>query len=37
MATHATSTFKVQSWDEETLTELDGGRKLSRARVGQAA
>lgn len=29
----ATGTFTVASWDEDTYSELDGGGKLTRARV----
>ncbi len=30
---HAAGTFTVKSWDENTIQELDGGRKLTRASV----
>jgi hypothetical protein len=33
--TTATGEFTVSSWDEDTYAELDGGRKLTRASVGQ--
>ena len=33
MAAQATGTFTVSSWDEDTYQELDGGGKLTRARV----
>jgi Protein of unknown function (DUF3224) len=33
---HATGKFKVESWDEETYTEIDAGGKLTRASVKQA-
>ena len=36
MSTHAQAQFEVQSWDENTYVELDGGAKLTRASVGQA-
>jgi hypothetical protein len=29
----ASGTFSVQSWDEDTYSELDGGGKLTKARV----
>jgi Protein of unknown function (DUF3224) len=32
----ATGTFKIESWDEKTYTEIEGGRKLTRATVEQA-
>lgn len=35
MATEATGTFKLEGWDENTYEELDGGRKLTDARVKQ--
>lgn len=35
MATEATGTFKLDSWDENAYEELDGGRKLTRAHVKQ--
>ncbi len=31
MTEHATGTFKVTSWDENTYEELDGKEKLTRA------
>jgi hypothetical protein len=33
---HATGTFKIQSWDENPYAEFDAGRKLTRASVEQA-
>jgi hypothetical protein len=36
MTTHATSTFQVESWDEQTYTDVGDGRKLTRASVEQA-
>jgi hypothetical protein len=36
MSTHATSTFQVESWDEQTYTDIGDGRKLTRASVEQA-
>lgn len=33
--TNARGEFTVASWDEDTYAELDGGRKLTRASVGQ--
>ena len=33
MATRATSTFEVKSWDENTLNDVDGRLKLTRASV----
>lgn len=36
MTTQATGIFKVQSWDEDTYAELDGGGRLARASVTQA-
>ena len=36
MTTQATGTFRVQSWEESPYTELDEGRKLTRASVKQA-
>lgn len=35
MTTHAKGTFEVKSFDEETLDEIDGGTKLTRARIVQ--
>ncbi|MGB9378182.1 MAG: DUF3224 domain-containing protein [Mycobacteriales bacterium] len=31
----AEGTIEIASWDEETLVEIDGGRKLTRATVEQ--
>lgn len=36
MSRHATGTFAVKSWDEQTYAELEGGGKLTRASVAQA-
>jgi hypothetical protein len=36
MTAHATGTFKVESWDEQTYDESDAGGKLTRASVKQA-
>jgi hypothetical protein len=36
MATRATGEFKVESWNEETYTELENGGKLTRASVDQS-
>lgn len=36
MCAHATGTFAVKSWDEKPYTEIEGGRKLTRASVTQA-
>lgn len=36
MSRHATGTFEVTSWDEQTYAELEGGGKLTRASVAQA-
>jgi hypothetical protein len=33
MSTHASSTFTVKSWDEETSSEVDGRLKITHARV----
>ena len=33
MSTHAKGTFTLKSFDEETYRELDGGTKLTRARI----
>jgi hypothetical protein len=33
MSTHATSTFEVKNWDEQTCSEVDGHVKLTRADV----
>jgi hypothetical protein len=34
--THATSTFAVKSWDEPTLSEVEGHLKITRATVAFA-
>lgn len=36
MTIHATSTFEVKRWDEQTLNEVDGRLKMTRASVGFA-
>jgi hypothetical protein len=36
MGDSATGTFKIESWSEDGYGELDGGGKLTRARVEQA-
>src|SRR5438105_14725632 len=36
MTTHANATFEVKSWDEQTLSEVDGRLKLTRASVAFA-
>jgi Protein of unknown function (DUF3224) len=36
MTTRATGKFKVQSWDEQSYSEIDSGGKLTRASVTQA-
>jgi hypothetical protein len=36
MTAHATGTFKIESWDEETYSEIGDGRKLTQASVTQA-
>lgn len=36
MALQATSTFKIEGWDEKTYGEIEGGGKLTRASVKQA-
>jgi hypothetical protein len=36
MTETASGQFKVESWDEQTYAEIDGGRKLTRASVTQA-
>jgi hypothetical protein len=36
MTAHATGTFKIESWDEETYSEIGEGRKLTQASVTQA-
>jgi hypothetical protein len=33
MSTHATSTFEVKNWDEQTCSEVDGRLKLTHADV----
>ena len=33
---HATSTFKIEGWDEKPFAELEGGGKLTQASVQQA-
>jgi hypothetical protein len=33
MAERATSTFEIKRWDENSYSEFDGGKKLTRARV----
>ena len=33
MSTHATATFEVKSWDEQSYQEFEGGTKLTRASV----
>jgi hypothetical protein len=33
MSTHATSTFSVKSWDEQTCSEVDDHLKVTRAAV----
>lgn len=33
MSTHATSTFEIKNWDEQTCSEVDGHVKLTRADV----
>jgi Protein of unknown function (DUF3224) len=35
MPNRATATFKIDGWDEQTLAEMDDGRKLTRASVKQ--
>lgn len=35
MATHATGTFEVKTWDEKTYDQLDSDLKLNRASVTQ--
>lgn len=37
MSQRATGKFEVKSWDEKPYEELDGGGKLTRARVTQSA
>ena len=36
MTQHATSTFEVKRWDEQTLNDVDGQLKMTRASVGFA-
>lgn len=36
MTAHATGTFRVQSWDEETYDEIKGGAGLARVITTQA-
>ena len=36
MATTARATFELKSFDEETLVELDGGGKITRATITRA-
>jgi Protein of unknown function (DUF3224) len=36
MTTHAEGSFELKSFDEEPYEELDGGAKLTRARIVQA-
>ena len=36
MTTHASCTFEVKSWDEQTVNEVDGRLKLTRATVSFA-
>jgi hypothetical protein len=36
MTAHATGTFKIESWDENTYAEMGDGRKLTQASVTQA-
>jgi hypothetical protein len=36
MATRAECEFKIEGWDEQPYTEIDDGRKLTRASVRQA-
>ncbi len=35
MSTHATGTFQVTSWDENTYQQLEGDAKLTRGRIEQ--
>ena len=35
MSNHAQGIFELQSWDEDPYLELDGGGKLTRAKVAQ--
>jgi hypothetical protein len=35
VTTHAEGTFTLTGWDENTYEELDGGAKLTRARISQ--
>ena len=36
MTSTATGSFEIKGWDEKTYTEIEGGRKLTRASVAQA-
>lgn len=36
MTTHASGTFKVEGWEEDTYGDREDGRKLTRASVKQA-
>ena len=36
MTASATGTFKIESWEEETYSEIGDGRKLTQASVTQA-
>lgn len=36
MSKRATGTFKIESWDEKSYAEIEGGRKLTQASVKQA-
>jgi hypothetical protein len=36
MTTHGTGTFEGKSWDEQPISEVEGGPKLSRALVTNA-
>ena len=36
MTTHAAATFEVKSWDEKPFSEIEGGPKLTHARVTKA-
>ena len=33
MTTHAEAIFKIESWNEETFSEVEGGEKLTRVSV----
>ncbi len=35
MSTHATGTFQLSGWDEQTYEELPDGAKLTRAEIAQ--